>query len=190
MPEAMSEPLPAEPMTRDAFYAWAERQPRGRYELHDGRVVAMAPERARHAEAKLLATIALREAIAAAGLDCQAYVDGLAVQVGERTAYEPDALVNCGPKPDPDSVVAPNPVVVVEVTSPSTARTDSTGKLVDYFRVPGIQHYLILDPSRRVLVHHRRTGEGTLATAILGGGTLVLDPPGLTLQVEALFPPA
>ncbi len=35
------------PMTVDAFLAWAEDQP-GRYELENGRIVAMAPERLGH----------------------------------------------------------------------------------------------------------------------------------------------
>ena len=33
-------------MTVDEFLAWAMAQPEGRFELVDGRVVAMAPERA------------------------------------------------------------------------------------------------------------------------------------------------
>ena len=41
---------------------------------------------------------------------------------------------------------------VVEVTSPSTGRVDTVQKLADYFRVPSIQHYLIIDVARRMVV--------------------------------------
>ena len=41
--------------TADAFLAWAVEQPRGRYELVGGEVVAMAPERVGHARLKLAA---------------------------------------------------------------------------------------------------------------------------------------
>jgi Uma2 family endonuclease len=39
---------PETPMTREAFQAWADQQPSGRFERIDGIVVAMAPERASH----------------------------------------------------------------------------------------------------------------------------------------------
>ena len=39
-------------MTADEFIAWAMEQPRGRFELIGGEVVAMAPERLIHAESR------------------------------------------------------------------------------------------------------------------------------------------
>ena len=50
----------------------------------------------------------------------------------------------------------PNPVVVVEVLSPSTAADDQGVKLDGYFSLPSVQHYLIVDPDRRVMIHHKR----------------------------------
>ena len=44
---------------------------------------------------------------------------------------------------------ASNPVIVVEVLSPSTQSISSSDKLADYFRVPVIQHYLIVRAKRR-----------------------------------------
>jgi Uma2 family endonuclease len=43
----MSAP-PQKPMTVDEFIPWAMAQPRGRYELINGHVVMMSPERAEH----------------------------------------------------------------------------------------------------------------------------------------------
>jgi Uma2 family endonuclease len=42
-------------------------------------------------------------------------------------------------------MTAPNPVIVVEVLSPSTRGIDTTVKLADYFRVSGLRHYVIVD---------------------------------------------
>jgi len=39
-------------------------------------------------------------------------------------------------------------VVVVEVLSPATQSVDFADKLADYFRVPSIQHYLIVRARR------------------------------------------
>lgn len=46
-------------MTVDEYLAWAADRP-GRYELVDGRVVAMSPQTVRHVEAKVSALMALR----------------------------------------------------------------------------------------------------------------------------------
>src|ERR1051326_6054313 len=143
-------------MTVPEFLAWAETQERGRYELVRGQVVAMSPERAEHARGKLLAANALNASIRRAGIPCEAFVDSLAVRIDEETAYEPDALVNCGDPVPGDSMTAQNPVIVVEVLSPSTHNIDKTTKLADYFRVPGLHHYLIIDLARRHVVHYRR----------------------------------
>src|SRR5918994_2725283 len=142
----MAEPLPVPPgkLTREEYRRWAEAQPCGRYELVAGEVVAMSPERAEHIEIKAAAWLALRQAMRAAGVDCRAYADGFTVEVDDDTLYEPDALVNCGARPEGGAGRAPNPVVVVEVTSPGTQSVNTGLKLADYFRVPSIHHYLIV----------------------------------------------
>ena len=64
----------------------------------------------------------------------------------------------------------------------------NTQKLGDYFRVPSVRHYLIVNTSRRTVVHHERIADGSVQTRIVTGGTLDLQPPGLTLEVAELFP--
>lgn len=173
-------------MTVDAFLAWAEGR-RGRYELIDGEVVAMSPQRARHVRVKFRLQSALSRAIADADLPCEMLPDGMTVRIDSRTAFEPDALVRCGkPVPD-DAVEADNPVIVVEVLSPSTASIDVSDKLDGYFRLPSVVHYLIVDPRRRTVIHHRRADADLIETRIAAAGGLRLDPPGLTLPVAALF---
>jgi Uma2 family endonuclease len=187
VPTAVS--LPPPPLTLDEFYAWAGRQPVGRFELEDGRVVAMAPERAQHARTKLQVCLALRSALSGRATGCEVFPDGLTVAIDDGSAYEPDVLVQCGERLAPDATAATQPVIVVEVVSPSTNQRDMTTKLVGYFRVPAVRHYLIVDAAKRLVVHHQRTEGEALATRILAAGTLALDPPGITLRVEELFPP-
>ena len=172
-------------MTVDEFLVWAEGRP-GRFELDRGRVVAMSPENVGYLMAKASAYDALRVAIAGAGVPCHALPDGATVRVDARTAYEPDAMVYCGPRLPRRTVEVPDPMIVVEVLSPSTGRHDRGGKLVGYFTVPSLRHYLIVDAERRVLVHHARRGD-EIATRILKDGDLALDPPGLVLRIEELF---
>ena len=176
-------------MTSDEFIAWAIEQPkRPRYELVAGELVLMAPERAAHARVKAAVWRALDEALRAARLPCEAYPDGMAVKVDDSVVYEPDALVRCGePLPD-DAVKITDPVIVVEVLSPSSLARDTGAKLEDYFRLPSVRHYLIVKTENRTVVHHRRGTDGTIQTRIVKAGRLELDPPGVAVTVESLFP--
>lgn len=174
-------------MTREEFRHWAEAQPRGRYERVDGEVVAMAPERVAHARIKARVWQALDRAIQAAGLPCEALPDGITVEVGDDTDYEPDSVVNCGDRLDGEEIAAANPVIVVEVLSRSTQSVDTGTKLIGYFQVPSIQHYLVVHTKRRAVVHHRRRDDGGIATEIVATGRITLDPPGLSVAVEEFY---
>lgn len=179
-----AEPKPR--MSVDEFLAWAEGRP-GRFELHRGRIVGMSPERTRHADGKFGVQTALKAAIRRDGLPCRMLPDGMTVRIDADTAYEPDALVYCGQRLDPEAVEVPNPVIVVEVLSPSTRGVDSGAKLVGYFQVPSVRHYLVVDAERHRVVHHRRADGTRIETQIVADGALVLDPPGLSLALADLF---
>ena len=100
---------------------------------------------------------------------------------------------------------ASNPVIVVEVLSPSTQSIDSSDKLAidssdklaidssdklaDYFRVPSIQHYLIVRAKRREIIHHSRTGSEIVARMIKIG-KIVLNPPGIEIDLADVYGPA
>lgn len=176
-------------MDRAAFRDWAARQPGSRYERVAGRPVAMAPERAAHARVKARVWRALDRALRAQGAGCEALPDGITVEVDEDTDYEPDAVVNCGPRMGDREIAATNPVVVVEVLSPGTRGVDTGEKLDGYFRVPGLVHYLIVHAERRAVIHHRRGEDGAIATRILSDGPLVLDPPGIAVDVAEFYEP-
>ena len=104
-------------------------------------------------------------------------------------AYEPDALVYGGPKLPPWALEVPNPIILVEVLSPSTRHIDASAKLGGYFRLPSVAHYLIVDPLRPLILHHARAaGSETILTHIVTEGTITLDPPGITLAVAEIYP--
>jgi Uma2 family endonuclease len=127
--------------------------------------------------------VALRDAIKAAGLPCRAVSEGPGLRIDEHTVYEPDVLVFCGTRPALNTLLIPNPVIVVEVLSPSTRHNDTSAKLIGYFKLPSVAHYLVLDPDARTAMHYTRDGVPTL----LADGPLRLDPPGVKLTVEDFF---
>lgn len=178
-------------MTVDEFLAWAVCQDKGRYELFEGRVVTQQSQTWRHAELAWRVANLLARQIERAGAPFFAAPMGMAVRVSEHVAFEPDALVAPLPKPEGSDLEIPNPVLIVEVLSPSTAKRDLTEKLVGYFQVPSVQHYLVIDPDDREVVWHRRAASDSLLPPLtLREGSLQLDPPGIALALADIFPPA
>ena len=165
--------------TADEFIAWALEQATGRFELDNGAVVAMAPERIDHTRAKRNATIALHNAIGARGCPCEVLPDGASVRINERTVYEPDALVRCGPLSPGGEMEVSDPVIVVEVVSPSSRGIDTGSKLAAYFSLPSVLHYLIVDTDKRLVIHHHRDGKGEIGVRDPRGGPAFARSPGL-----------
>ena len=173
-------------MTVDEFLAWAKDQ-EGRHELFNGQVYAMAPERAGHARVKYAVQTALLQGIRKAGLPCHMLPDGMTCGsiTGPRMSRTRSFIAdrNC----PLNAVEVPDPVIVVEVLSPSTRRIGATRKLAGYFSLPSVHHYLIVDPERLPVIHHQRQGGGTILTRLLSEGAVRFDPPGFEIAIGLLL---
>ena len=77
-------------------------------------------------------------------------------------------------------------MTLVQVVSRSPRGLDSGSKLVDYFRLPSLEHILVIDPIRRVIAHHGRDGAPGIRTTVHHDGSWRLDPSG----IEAAMAPA
>ena len=178
-----------ERMTTSEFLAWAVQQPE-RWEPFDGIPIAMSPERVIHGDTKYRVARVFDEAIARARVRCRFVLDGPIVRIDSRNSYQPDVLVYCGEPVPGDALEVPNPVIVVEVLSPSNALRDLRDKLQGYVRVSAIHHYLIVDPDKRLIIHHARAQNEAVSTRIVNDGDIRLYPPGLTMPIDDFFEPA
>ena len=169
-----------------AFDEWAAKQP-GDWELHDGVAVAMAPERADHARIKLQACLALRNALRAQGSRCEAMVGGLMVPGPGARRFKPDVIVSCGDRIAGSDTLVEQPVILVEVLSPSTENADTGLKLESYLALPSVQHYLVVSATARRVVHHRRWQGDQFLTSIWRRGEIHLDPPDIGIRVEDFY---
>jgi Uma2 family endonuclease len=175
-------------MTVEDYLAWAAVQSEApRTELINGQIVAMSPERVAHNRVKSLVFIALRRAMADAGIDGEVFTDGLTVPIDAHTGYEPDATVRMGAPLPGQGMKVPDPVIVVEVLSPTSAHMDTSAKLIGYFKLPSVRHYLVIDPDARTVTHHARGADGRISSETLASGTLRLDPPGIALEISAIL---
>ena len=168
------------------FDAWEADQP-GSWELHDGVPVLMAPERADHVRLKFQCCLALRNALRAKGLPCEALVDGLTVPGPGARRFKPDVVVTCGKRLPGDAQVVEDPVIVAEVLSPSTQADDTGIKLESYFALPSVQHYLVLSTQAQRIIHYSRSSDGRLLTGLHVTGAVDLLHPGITVLVDDIY---
>ena len=178
--------LPKHRMTIPEFLDWSAGR-EGKHLLVRGEAFAMAPESIQHAHVKAAIWAALQGGIKAKGFPCEAIIDGPGVAIADDTCYIPDVSITCGERAAGNVRLVPNPVAVVEVLSPSTEHFDSSDKLLDYFTVSSIRHYVIVSLKKRAISHHKRIDGPVIPTQILRDGELVLDPPGIAISVADIF---
>ena len=111
----------------------------------------------------------------------------MTVVIDNECSREPDAAVQCGVATDLNSMILEAPLIVVEVASPSSERDDTGDKLVEYFSVPSIRHYLIVKPVKNVVIHHARNETGDISTRIVSDGEISLVPPGIAVAARELL---
>ena len=75
----------------------------------------------------------------------------------------------------------------VEVLSPASGTRDRATKLRAYFRLPSVQHYLIVWPDEQRVVGHSRMPDDQVATQVFTSEEISLDPPGITVTVEEFY---
>ena len=101
---------------------------------------------------------------------------------------EPDVLVWCSQKVPRDVLEVPKPADRRRgAVAQHRVRWTSASKLQGYFTVPSLQHYLVIDPDRPLLIHHKRGTGDAIETRIVGGPSLRLDPPGLDVDLTEVL---
>ena len=132
--------------------------------------------------------LAFRDAIARSGLPLEAALDSIGVAIGANEEYVPEVVVFPAAKIADHDRQAPDPMIVVEVLSPSSRAKDLNTKVAGYSRVPTIRHYLVFDPQSREIIHVERVGDALVRREpSITSGMLRLDPPGLEIDAGACF---
>jgi Uma2 family endonuclease len=96
-----------------------------------------------------------------AGSPCEPVVLDVRVKVefdDDIRFYYPDLYVVCE-EGDDEVAAHTNPVMIVEVISESTRRTDEGEKLAGYLKLPSLQLYLLVETEMPLVVSHRRAGD-------------------------------
>ena len=131
-----------------------------KHEFVAGVVYAMSGGRNVHQLISTNATVALANGLR--GRACRAYNSDTKIRIrlpGQIRFYYPDASVICRENPQRDTF-QDEPVLVVEVLSESTRRTDLSEKKDAYLSIPSLCLYLVCDIEACVVRVWRRTEEG------------------------------
>jgi Uma2 family endonuclease len=131
------------PWTREQFFSWAEAQG-GRYEFDGVQPVAMTGGNAGHSRVTRNLHRALGSRLRSG--PCEPLGPDAGVETIDKAVRYPDALITCSKVENADRLI-PGVVVVFEVVSPTSGRTDRIVKVREYAAVSSIRRYVILESS-------------------------------------------
>ena len=133
--------IPHDDMSTAAFMAWYDRQPgKTRYELLARRVHESQRLNVGHARIMSQITFSFTHQIRERKLGCEAYLKGMAVRIDDENVFIADVLIRSGARLPGETTLILDPVIVVEVVSPSSQHVDALTKLTHYFDNPHILH--------------------------------------------------
>lgn len=171
------------------FLAWEERQEL-RFEFDGFGPVAMTGGANAHEGVGTRLRTLLDQQLM--GKRCQARGPTMKIEVAGRIRY-PDAFVFCSTATR-DQTVITDPVVVFEVMSPSTSRTDRLEKLREYRDTPSIERYVILETEAIAATVYTRRGPDFIVGVLTEHDTLTMPEIDASLRLRDIYagvePPA
>lgn len=147
-------------VTLEDFIAAAEATDE-RLEFVDGRIVSMTGGSLEHG--LIAQNIAQTLGTGLRGRGCRVLSQGTLIAAEDSDdTFAPDVLVFCGEaqrRKIRGADVLQNPLVLVEVLSPSTADYDHGRKWLSYRGIPSLQHYLLVAQDQARVERYTRHGE-------------------------------
>lgn len=178
----MASPAPKR-MTLAEFLEWDDGTDH-RYQLLDGIPVMMAPSLEAHGELAAALTIEIGNRLRP---PCRVISEaGILIPDRADTYYVSDLAVTCVPR-EPGRRMVVEPVLVVEVLSPSTDQVDRWRKVADYRRLPSLREILIVFSDERRVEVQRRTAEGWRVEDLIGKAEIDLSCCSSPIPLEAVY---
>jgi Uma2 family endonuclease len=174
-------------------YLAIDRESSLRHEFRNGEVFCMGGAQPEHNSICLNLGSELRAQLRGqqGGGSCRAYPSDQRVKVNAGSPYlYPDCSVACEPR----FVVINglrtlvNPVLLIEVMSPSTAENDRGAKFLQYQTIPSLRDYVLVDSTEVAVLHYRRR-PGCWEPQLIdrGDGELVIEAPAVRLTLAEIY---
>lgn len=145
-------------MTAAEFLLWDETQA-DRHEFVRGEIFMMPGGIDRNSTVALNLVVALRPHLG--GSPCHVYASDVKLRIEAADCFfYPDLMVTCSPADLDSRKFKHEPLLVVEVLSPSTAAFDRGDKFADYRQLPSLAEYLLVDVDRQRCDLYRKGADG------------------------------
>jgi Uma2 family endonuclease len=177
-------------MTADEFFAMPDDGSPNKYELVDGVLVAMAPTHPTHGRLQAALTMLIGAHLRARKSPCW-----IATEIGVQPTIKastnvrvPDLGVSCRPQAPGDKSM-PEPALLAEVLSPSTAKADQA-KVWLYASMPSVQEILLVHSKKVRLEFYTRLADGSWpseAQIAVAGQGIHLNCIDMALAVDHLY---
>lgn len=165
-------------------YLAGERLSEQKYEYVAGQVYAMAGASLSHniitSNLSALLWMNLR------GKPCFPVTSDMLVKTANDRFRYPDLVVVCNDDPSQDDYVRERPILVVEVISETTRRTDKTDKRLEYIALPSLLEYVLVEQAIAEVTVYRRSTSWQPSYYYLGEEVL-LESIGVALRVEDIY---
>jgi len=155
-----------------------------KHEYVRGGVYPMAAVTARHN--RIAINIVRTLSSAAERGPCQIFMSEMMLAAADDVFYYPDVMAVCGAV-DLGATVVRDPCLVVEVTSPSTARYDKTEKLETYRGIASLKAYVIVEQAWRRVDRLWRDASGEWQHAIIADGAVPIPCPETQLTLDKIY---
>ena len=151
--------LPAQTyLTPSEYLAWEHKQP-FKNEYHNGQIIAMSG--ASRAHNRITVDIAVQLSNQLMDGRCEVYASEMRVRTSPEVSYfYPDVIVVCGEARFEDDTFDTllNPIIVIEVLSPSTSAFDRGEKFEHYKQLASLQEYILISQDSVRVEHYHRQG--------------------------------
>lgn len=145
-------------LTPEEYLTWERKQP-FKSEYHNGQIIAMSGASRSHNRITVDITIQLGNQLMES--DCEVFASEMRVRTSPEVSYfYPDVIVVCGEPHFEDDAFDTllNPILVVEVLSPSTAAFDRGEKFEHYKQLTSLQEYILISQDSVRVEHYQREG--------------------------------
>ncbi|MEW5973924.1 MAG: Uma2 family endonuclease [Pseudomonadota bacterium] len=172
--------------TAEDFLNWESSQDT-KHEFADGIAYAMAGAGEKHVTISGNVFAALRAHVR--GTPCRAYIADMKLRVEKADAFfYPDVFVTCSSEDAKREDHKAEPVLIIEVLSPTTAAYDRGLKFAYYRQLPSLMEYVLIDPERIAVDLFRKDAAGHWVLYPYGPDeTVELASIGLNLPIAAIY---
>jgi Uma2 family endonuclease len=165
----------------EEFLAWEDQQ-EYRWEFDGFEPLAMVGGTVAHNQIAGAVEFALRQRLKR---PCRVYREGMRLRMTHTLRY-PDVMVACTPVANTATEIT-DPVVVLEVLSSSTSRTDLIAKNREFEATPSIRRYILLEQDAIADEVYARDSDRWVRSTIIGDGVLVMPEIDVEMPLAAAY---